>query len=211
VLDQSGCALAVKRPHWQGMGWLLSLVCGCLLAACSFPGSLKPTVKIGLSAPFEGRHRDLGYEALYAVRLAVRERNAAGGIASRYLVEFVALNDLNEPEEAARQAREMAADPGVLGVLGGWSSETGLAAAPEYERLGLAFLTPEVDLIRLPVPDVLDQQFVEQYRQLSGGAPPGAVALWAYAAANRLLDALDEAARDGREPTRQSAWEILSL
>ena len=116
-----------------------------LLCSCAFPGSVKPVVKIGLSAPFEGLYRDLGYEALHATRLAVRERNAAGGLAGRYLVELVALNDFNDPQEAVLQAREMAADPGVLGVLGGWSAETARRSAPEYERLGLSFLAPEGD------------------------------------------------------------------
>ena len=64
-----------------------SAACCLLLVACVFPGSVKPTVKIGLSAPFEGLHRDLGYEALHAVRLAVRQRNEAGGIGGSYLIE----------------------------------------------------------------------------------------------------------------------------
>lgn len=120
-----------------------------LLVACAFPGSVKPTVKIGLAAPFEGLYRDLGYEVLHAVRLAVRQCNEAGGVGGRYLVELVALNDLNEPHEAAMQARELAADPGVLGAVGGWSPETQQAARPEYERLGLALLAPSY------VPEVL--------------------------------------------------------
>jgi branched-chain amino acid transport system substrate-binding protein len=116
-----------------------------LFAACSFPGSVKPAVKVGLSAPFEGLYRDLGYEVLYGVRLAVRERNEAGGICGRYLVELVALNDFNEPEEAVWQARELAVDPGIVGVLGGWSSATARAVYPEYGRLHVPFSAPEPD------------------------------------------------------------------
>ncbi len=81
------------------MRFAACLVACLLLSSCAFPGSVKPTVKIGLSAPFEGLYRDLGYEVLYATRLAVRERNAAGGVAGRYLVELVALNDFNEPRK----------------------------------------------------------------------------------------------------------------
>jgi len=121
------------------------LVACLLLSSCVFPGSVKPTVKIGLSAPFEGLYRNLGYEVLYAVRLAVQERNAAGGVVGRYLVELVALNDFNEPQEAALQAYEMDVDPGVLGVIGGWSAETARQAAPEYRRLGVSFLAAEGD------------------------------------------------------------------
>ena len=125
------------------MRFAACLVPCLLLCSCVFPGSVKPAVKIGLSAPFEGLYRDLGYEVLYATRLAVRERNAAGGVAGRYLVELVALNDFNEPQEAAVQAHEMAVDSGVLGVIGGWSAETVRQAAPEYERLGVSFLAPQ--------------------------------------------------------------------
>jgi branched-chain amino acid transport system substrate-binding protein len=134
---------------------LVFAVCSSLLAACSLPGgpggagSVTPTVKLGLSAPFEGLYRDLGYEVLQAVRLAVRQRNAAGGLGGRYLVELVALNDFNEPQEAVRQAGEMATDPDILGVLGGWSAETARQASPEYRRLGLLFLVPAEDPARL--------------------------------------------------------------
>ncbi len=38
------------------------------------------TVKIGLVAPFEGSYRSIGYDAVYAARLVVREINATGGI-----------------------------------------------------------------------------------------------------------------------------------
>jgi branched-chain amino acid transport system substrate-binding protein len=300
------------------------LVACLLLCSCAFPGSVKPTVKIGLSAPFEGLYRDLGYEVLYATRLAVRERNAAGGVAGRYLVELVALNDFNEPQEAALQAHEMAADPGVLGVIGGWSAETARQSAPEYESLGLPFLAPEGDAVELGAeaarfvvqelganraailnsgnqedaelvdafskafaaqdgatvrkesvqlaladqPDLLfvsadapraaewivqareagfggpvaggpslgspllidigaeavegtlyvspfpplqdDPTFRDGYQSLSGGASPGPVAAWSYAATVRLLDALDAAARGRGGPDRAAVGAALA-
>jgi len=195
-------------PLCVGRGLLL-LLAALGLASCTFPGSVKPTIKIGLSAPFEGRYRDLGYEVLYAVRLAVRERNAAGGIADRYLIEFVALNDFGEVDEALVQARKMAVDPGVLGVLGGWSQEVSAALVPEYERLGVPFLTPSLDFSASQPAGAVEAGFQAAYEELSGGVAPGAAAVWAYEAANRLLDALDEAARAGGRPTRSAAWTAL--
>ena len=44
---------------------------------------------------------------------------------------------------------------------------------------------------------------------LSGGAPPGPIASWAYEAANRLLDALDAAARAEGRPTRSGVQKAL--
>jgi ABC-type branched-subunit amino acid transport system substrate-binding protein len=170
---------------------------------------VKPTVKIGLSAPFEGLDRDLGYEVLHAVRLAVRERNADGGVGQRYLVEFVALNDHNEAEKAVEQARKMAVDPGVLGVLGGWSQET-MQAVSEYEQLGLAFLVPDVDIIQSGPLTSADTDFAARYGTLSSGAPPGSAAVWAYSAANRLLDAIDAATLSEGRPTRSGVQGALT-
>jgi branched-chain amino acid transport system substrate-binding protein len=306
----------------------------CFLGSCSFPGSVKPTVKIGLAAPFEGLYRDQGYEVLHAVRLAVRNRNEAGGVSGRHLVELVALNDFNEVEESRLQAGEMAADPGVLVVLGGWLPETAKAAAPEYRRKNLAFLAPGVDWTALGaeaarimvremglrratilygqtpgdvaltdafagafadegghvtakidpieegltprqilasfgqpeaiflaadastaarwmaetreagfdgafiggpklgsslVPDIAGQAsegavfvshypplsddavFVEGYQALSGSAPPGPEAEWAFATANRLLGAIEEVTLAQGEPSRAGVLEALAV
>jgi hypothetical protein len=184
------------------------LLCLFLLAGCSFPGSVKPTVKIGLSAPFEGLYRDLGYEALYGARLAVRERNAAGGVGQRFLVELVALNDFDEPDKAVEQARKMAADPQILGVLGGLSAETA-SVAGEYERLGLTYLTPDLDIIEADALITVDADFVGRYVEQSGGAEPGPVAVWAYSTATCLLDAIDIVARAGGHPSRSRVQGVL--
>ena len=166
-------------------------------------------MKVGLSAPFEGLYRDLGYEVLHAVRLAVRQRNEAGGVGGRYLVELVALNDFDEAEEAVRQAREMAVDPGILGVLGGWSPDAAHAAALEYDRLGLAFLAPKADFTSPQPSPPVEAKFAAEYRALSGGTQPGPAAVWAYAEANRLLDALDAATCTERHPMRAGVLAVL--
>jgi ABC-type branched-subunit amino acid transport system substrate-binding protein len=183
--------------------------CVVLLTSCSFPGSVRPTVKIGLSAPFEGLYRDLGYEALHAVRLAVRQRNEAGGVGGRYLVELVALNDFNEAGEAVVQARKMAVDAGVMGVLGGWSPVTAQAATPEYARLGLTFLSPEADVITEQPLMPAEAGFAADYGALSSGVSPGPVAIWAYSEANRLLDALEAAIQAEGHPSRTGVQEAL--
>jgi branched-chain amino acid transport system substrate-binding protein len=322
----------IPRTVWNALLWFG--VASVFLGSCSFPGSVKPTVKIGLAAPFEGLYRDQGYEVLHAVRLAVRNRNEAGGVGGRYLVELVALNDFNEVEEARLQAGEMAVDPGVVAVLGGWLPETARAAAPEYRRENLAFVAPGVDWADLGaeaarimvremglrratilygqtpgdlalaracgsalkeqggrviakvnptdegltprqilasseqpdvifmaadassaarwmaetreagfdgafvggpklgsslVPDIAGQAseetvfvshfpplsddagFVEGYQELSGGAPPGPKAAWAFATANRLLGALEEVTLGQGEPSRAGVLKALAV
>ena len=95
--------------------------------------STRPIVKIGVAAPFEGLYRSMGYEALYAVKIAVDLRNQEGGV-SGYMVELVALNDDNDPSEAVLTARTMIVDPYVLGVIGHLSDRATLAALDRYHR-----------------------------------------------------------------------------
>lgn len=114
------------------------MLAGALLVAACVPVT-RPIIKIGLVAPFEGRYRAVGYEVIYAVRLAVREANAAGGVAG-YAVELTALDDSGDPASAAEQARKLATDPQIAGVIGDWLDPTTLTAAPVYAAEGLPYL-----------------------------------------------------------------------
>jgi ABC-type branched-subunit amino acid transport system substrate-binding protein len=198
-----------RRSGWSHSVWWI-VCCAVLLGACSLPGSVRPTIKIGLIAPFEGLYRDVGYEALHAVRLAVRERNAEGGVGGRYLVEFVALNDFNEAEEAIVQARKMAVDADVMGVLGGWSEATARASASEFERLGLAFLSPGAELSGTKAAFPVGTGWAVDYEALSGGSPPGPIAIWAYSEAHRLIDALEAETLAEGTITRRGVFESLA-
>lgn len=119
---------------------LITILC---LPACLDTGVVNAprTVKIGLVAPFEGLHRPLGYEALFGVKLALQERNLAGGVQG-YQVELVALNDFDDPVEAEIQARALIADPDILGVVGHLSSAPTWAAIPIYQEAKLAVSIP---------------------------------------------------------------------
>jgi len=124
----------------QALALGVLFILGWLIVSCAGLRSTRPVVKIGLVAPFEGLYRHLGYEVLYAVKLAVRERNAAGGV-SGYMVELVGLDDGNDPARARLQARKMIVDSDVMGVIGHFSDEAALAALDEYHWAGLALIT----------------------------------------------------------------------
>lgn len=161
-----------------------------LVSACT--GSTKPIVKLGLIAPFEEAHRADGYAVLHAVRLAVNERNAAGG-AGGNLVALVALNDNGRPDEAAMQAAKLAVDRDVLGVVGPLTEATAAAAGPHLQADGLAWLDLAADAAgEAPVP----AGFAESYRGLAG-SDPTPQAVQAYRAARRILDAIEQASRQG--------------
>jgi ABC-type branched-subunit amino acid transport system substrate-binding protein len=130
-------------------------------------------------------------------------------VGGRFLVELVALNDFAEADSAVMQAQKMGVDVGVLGVLGGLVPEAAAAAAPEYERLRLAFLHPGFDLTRIPS-STSDAGFAVEYQALSGGVPPGGAAIWAYDEVNRLLDAMDADANGGGRPSRDGVRHLLA-
>ncbi len=120
--------------------FFLSLLLTLSLSGCAVTVT-RPLLKIGLVAPFEGLKRPIGYQVLYAVKLAIHERNQAGGVGG-YLVELVALNDNDDPLAAIQRAQEMIVDPDVMGVIGYFSSATAGAAADEYHQAGLALISP---------------------------------------------------------------------
>jgi branched-chain amino acid transport system substrate-binding protein len=100
-------------------------------------------VKIGLVAPFEGRYRYVGYDVIYAVRLALREANAAGGV-NGYSVELVAYDDGADPAMAAEQARKLAADPAVVAAIGHFREGPTRAALSAYADAGIPLVAPAV-------------------------------------------------------------------
>ncbi|GEM_PF-1297891 len=116
---------------------LLAIVC---LSACT--ASTQPVVKIGLVAPFEGRYRPIGYEAIYAARLAIREINAQGGIHGQR-IELVALDDRGEPDKAIEAARQLVLDPQVVAVIGHLRPASTDAALKIYCEAGLPVIALE--------------------------------------------------------------------
>src|SRR5215510_13163285 len=127
--------------------WQWGIIClgviglGWLAAARVESYGAPATVKIGLVAPFEGLYRTTGYEVLFAVKLALQERNEGQGLQG-YRVELVALNDFNDPTEAKRQAQALVTDPGIVGVVGHLSPAATQAALPVYREAGLAVAIP---------------------------------------------------------------------
>lgn len=175
--------------RWMGHG-LIGLALALLAAACS--SSTQPIIKLGMIAPFEELYREDGYAALHAVKLAIGERNAAGGIAGRQ-VALVALNDNGRPDEAAMQAAKLGIDRDVLGVVGPLRESTGAAAGPVLSADGLPWLSLAA---QTPSDFAPPADFVAAYRSLAG-ADPTPQAVSAYDAANRLLDAMERAGRAG--------------
>lgn len=145
---------------------LAGTICLLLVFVATGCRQVPPTVKIGLVAPFEGRWRDVGYDAIYAARLAVREVNKNGGIAG-YRVELVALDDGGDPHLAAEAAAALAADPAVVVVMGHWLHQTTSAVAPLYAEAGIPLLTLGVSPLDEREPELLPESFLSAYEAVT--------------------------------------------
>jgi hypothetical protein len=79
----------------------------CLLSACAVVQTPSIT-RVALFAPFEGRYREIGYNALYAARLALAD-------AQDEYIELLPVDDGGT--QAANHARALALDPLVKAVV----------------------------------------------------------------------------------------------
>jgi hypothetical protein len=169
-----------------------------------------PVVKVGLVAPFEGRHRDVGYDVLYSARLAVREINAAGGIDGTRIA-LVALDDGGNPEYAQATARSLLIDPNVVAVVGHWLPETTETAAPIYTQGNIAFLPGGEEILTATDPALLPPEFIVAYEDITPfDETPGPYAEPAYNAFQFLFQAFADAQESGGLINRQSVLTTLS-
>ncbi|MEA4884187.1 MAG: branched-chain amino acid ABC transporter substrate-binding protein [Clostridia bacterium] len=121
---------------------LMVLILAALLSL-SAPGLGRaplPPVKIGAAGPFTGDLSKIGLDALNAIRMAVDEANANGGIDGRK-IEIVEADDGGDPSKAILVAERLAMDKAVLGVVGPMNSQTTQAALPTYQRAGLVVIS----------------------------------------------------------------------
>lgn len=105
-----------KRGKWcppPRRVWIGLLLSSLLLLSCT---SVRPVIKIGLLAPFEGLHRRSGYSALTAMRQAIAEMAPA-----EVAMMPLALDDAADPAQVERAARKLLQDPDVRALIGPYS------------------------------------------------------------------------------------------
>jgi ABC-type branched-subunit amino acid transport system substrate-binding protein len=197
-------------------------------------------VKIGLVAPFEGRYRAIGYEAIYAARLAIREINQAGGV-NGVRLELLALDDSGDRGMAIEQARKLAIDRQVIAVIGHYRPDTTGAAievycagaipllAVESDRSGscasVFTLTPPITesvsidsasftfVATVPHPADLrgTRAFVDAYNAIPiDGTQPGPIALQTYDAMYLMFDTLRRNIKSDGSPSRAGMAKALA-
>lgn len=176
-----------------------SVALGCLLVLLFLSVSgcqrVAPPVKVGLVAPFEGRHRDVGYDAIYAARLAVREINANSADGAGALrLELVALDDSGDLQLARQAAASLVVDDRVVAVVGHWLPETTEAARPLYERGNLPLVALGSEPFVQTPPETLPASFHEAYGSVTPfEETPDSYAGATYDAVYLLYRALEDA------------------
>ena len=111
------------------------LVVSTMLAACSSAGSTASSgpIKIGFFAPESGFAAADGQSAYDAAQLAVKDINAAGGVAGRQLT-LVNYDDGSDVKQAVSIATKLVTQDKVTAVVSGSYSDQTLAAAPIFQR-----------------------------------------------------------------------------
>jgi ABC-type branched-subunit amino acid transport system substrate-binding protein len=204
-VETMGALLPGRGRGVYGLGALL-LVTLAVLSGCA---SVAPVVKIGLVGPFEGRHRAVGYDVIYSARLAVRQLNAAGGVAG-YRVALVALDDSGELDLAAGTAEALVIDPKVVAVVGHWLAGTSTVAAPIYRRAGLPHLVGGEAPFGPSDPEQLAASFRSDYEETTPfDETAGPYAGAAYDAFQLLWQALKMAAGEEGQIDRAGVAKAL--
>ncbi|MDO8670225.1 MAG: branched-chain amino acid ABC transporter substrate-binding protein [Dehalococcoidia bacterium] len=144
----------MRLQKWAGVVIAMSLLGQQILAAgCANQGAtFRGTFKIGLVAPFSGMNSAIGYNMLFAAKLAISEWNDSDRLKG-YRIELLAQDDRIEAVAGLTQAKKMSLDYDVLGVVGHPSSASAFAAAAAYSKAGLAMITTEASADTLSTGD----------------------------------------------------------
>lgn len=213
--------LTVGGKQWPVFSRQLSVPWRCLLFTFYFSlltfllpltscASVDPVVKIGLVAPFEGAERDLGYDAIYAARLAVRQMNAAGGVGG-YRVALVALDDRGDVEMAEETAVSLTVDPAVVAVIGHGLPETTAVAKPVYAEANLPFLPLGEPPFSALDPAQLPADFTMAYNEVTPfDETAGPYAAATYDAMQLLFQAMARGEAETSEINRDSVTNGLT-
>jgi ABC-type branched-subunit amino acid transport system substrate-binding protein len=105
--EVSSRQIPVSRKRYA-ICWVIGLVALALWGCRGV--QTQNIMRIGLLAPFEGRYREVGYNAYYAVKLALQDYGQTD-------VELVAVDDGGTVESAVDRARALAGDPMTIAVI----------------------------------------------------------------------------------------------
>lgn len=101
------------------------------LAGTGFAGDVKDGIKIGAMGPFTGAAAAPGMEIYNSIKLAVEEKNAAGGIGG-VKIELVMGDTAGDAAQGVNVAEKFCSDSKIYGVVGPAMSDIAAATLRNY-------------------------------------------------------------------------------
>lgn len=138
--DAMPCAHTMWRPGRNNLPGRFFLRNAILIAATALtvlpwaPKASADAIRIGLAAPFSGRMGETGHAMEDALRSALEEANAEGGVNGRPLA-LVTADDACDREMAQASATALVGERAVV-AIGHPCSAAAVSAAPIYEKAG---------------------------------------------------------------------------
>ncbi len=120
--------------------WLLSGFCCLFVLYTGVSARAADTIKLGVQGAHSGDLASYGVPSLNAVRLAVEEVNANGGINGK-MVEVISQDDECKPEKATSAATKLISDQ-VNAVIGPICSGPTNASLPLFQNADLISISP---------------------------------------------------------------------
>jgi ABC-type branched-subunit amino acid transport system substrate-binding protein len=96
---------------------------------------------LAVVVPINAR-REIALEVLRGVAQAQESFNEQRQKSKARFLKIIIANDDTDPSQASKVARKLIRDSNVLGVIGHYTSIASYSALPEYDRAGLAMISP---------------------------------------------------------------------
>ncbi|MCZ7564039.1 MAG: ABC transporter substrate-binding protein [Burkholderiales bacterium] len=120
-------------------GWILAFVVAVAVSVGSEPTFAQQELVLGFLAAETGPFVSLSRPNEIAVRMAIEDVNAAGGVNGKP-VRYIAFDTAGQPGQTVVGLRKLAEDDRVLAIIGPFSSGQVQVAAPAAERAGVVIM-----------------------------------------------------------------------
>jgi branched-chain amino acid transport system substrate-binding protein len=104
-------------------------------------GDSGDVIKIGHYGSMTGNEATFGVSTDNGIKLAVKEKNAAGGVKGKQ-VKLITYDDQGKSQEVVTAVTRLIQQDGVAAVLGEVASSRSIAGGPVAQRLGVPMISP---------------------------------------------------------------------